>query len=153
MTSTGSSVVGVRMLHPQLSRGASAGGAGSTLQASEAPVRAPSPHGNNRTTSTAVDGLTTTSGARYTSESTMESLLATVPAGDARALARSRKCADVEDALDELRAVDTPFFNKYTVLGAVERRTGGQSLVQFLRGTHNGANYAAKARPRPVPGT
>jgi hypothetical protein len=55
-----------------------------------------------------------------------------------------RECEDVEDALDELRAHNVPFLGKYTVLGAMERRMGGQGVVQFMRGNHDGANYAAK---------
>lgn len=143
--SDGSTVVGARFLHPQVSRGERSLGATSATQ-----LRAVSPMVNNTRTVSTVDGLTTTSGARYTSESTVESLMATVPPGEARGRGGRRKCDDVEDALDELRAEDVPFFNKYTVLGAVERRTGGQSLVQFLRGTHNGANYAAKVRASPA---
>jgi hypothetical protein len=52
---------------------------------------------------------------------------------------------DVEDALDELRAHNVPFLGKYTVLGAMEPwRMGGLGVVQFMRGNHDGANYAAK---------
>jgi hypothetical protein len=60
--------------------------------------------------------------------------------------AAQRACVDVEDALDELRDANAPFLGRYIVLGHLERRIGGQGIVQFLRDVHSGAGYAAKAR-------
>jgi hypothetical protein len=60
--------------------------------------------------------------------------------------AAKRPCVDVEDALDELRNANAPFLGRYNVLGHLERRIGGQGIVQFMRDVHSGAGYAAKAR-------
>jgi hypothetical protein len=55
-----------------------------------------------------------------------------------------RRIESLEDALAEMFAHDVPFLTKYLVMGAVDRRQGGQGLVQFLRGKHDAANYAVK---------
>ena len=43
------------------------------------------------------------------------------------------------------------FLDKYVVLGALDRRTGGQGVVQFMRSCKDGQNYAAKVCAWPVP--
>lgn len=54
---------------------------------------------------------------------------------------------DVENALDELFQSGLPFLGKYIVLGPVERRAGGQGVVQFMRNS-TGANFAVKVCAR-----
>jgi hypothetical protein len=54
------------------------------------------------------------------------------------------KIDNLEDALGEMWAQDEPFLHKYLVLGPVDRRQGGQGLVQFLRGKLDTANYVVK---------
>ena len=58
-------------------------------------------------------------------------------------------CQDVDDALDEMRDLNAPFMNKYEILGPMERRAGGQGVVQFMRRIQDGASFAAKVRRAP----
>ena len=97
------------------------------------------------------DGFTTTSG--NVRSSACDTLGATLPAGEHSGTGSQsvHKCQGVEDALDELRSLSLPFFDKYVVLGPVERRSGGQGVVQFMRGVHDANGYAAKVRPCLLP--
>jgi hypothetical protein len=100
-----------------------------------------------------IDGLTDTKGQSSLSRSTLPM---TLPAQMHRAELESRsfntenKVESLEDALDEMRANDVPFLSKYVVLGAVDRRQGGQGLVQFLRGKHDAGDFAVKVRGSPL---
>jgi hypothetical protein len=52
----------------------------------------------------------------------------------------------LEDALDALFDAGAPFMGRYELLGAAERRAGGQGVVQFARLPHNGRQVALKVR-------
>ena len=104
-----------------------------------------------------VDGFTTTSagsgiGTTGTATATMASELRTTRTADehrrgASQLGRFQSLVTrVDDALDEMRDGQHLFLGRYIVLGALERRSGGQGVVQFMRGAHNSMNYAAKVR-------
>jgi hypothetical protein len=101
--------------------------------------------------SSTADGLTATSRPQTaTQEVYPTDLRATLPAEAHRKLELQSKSLpdskidNLEDALGEMWAQDEPFLHKYLVLGPVDRRQGGQGLVQFLRGKLDTANYAVK---------
>jgi hypothetical protein len=98
--------------------------------------------------SSTVDGLTRISTPQTGTQEVYTTYLgATLPAETHRKglkLLPERGIESLEDALAEMFAHDVPFLTKYLVMGAVDRRQGGQGLVQFLRGKHDAANYAVK---------
>jgi hypothetical protein len=79
-------------------------------------------------------------------------IMATRPAEQhAHASAKERAVrlvARVEDALDRMGEREARFAGRYVVLGALERRSGGQGVVQFMRGLEDERDYAAKVRAR-----
>jgi hypothetical protein len=52
----------------------------------------------------------------------------------------------VEDALDDMGAQGQLLAGRYVILGPLERRSGGQGVVQFVRGAQDEHNHAAKVR-------
>lgn len=53
----------------------------------------------------------------------------------------------LEDALDCMHAARAPFLARFHVLGAVERRSGGQGVVQFAAIAGSPKQFALKVRP------
>lgn len=67
---------------------------------------------------------------------TMVTAINTVNGGDVR--------GRLENALDNFAQAQKPFLDRYVMLSAAHRRQGGQGVVQFARGVHDGEEYAIK---------
>jgi hypothetical protein len=67
---------------------------------------------------------------------TMATAINTVNAPDLR--------GQLENALDNMAQTQTPFLGRYVMLSSANRRQGGQGVVQFARGVHDGEEYAIK---------
>lgn len=50
----------------------------------------------------------------------------------------------LDRALDNFAQTGTPFLGRFLMLSAAHRRVGGQGMVQFARGVHDGEEYAIK---------
>jgi Protein kinase domain len=67
---------------------------------------------------------------------TMMTAISTISAPDLR--------GQLENALDNMAQSQVPFLGRYVMLSAAHRRQGGQGVVQFARGVHDGEEYAIK---------
>ena len=76
--------------------------------------------------------------SQATSSATADAATGLVAPPDAAAAAAAAEPARLddadalEDALDDMRSAGCKFLGKYDVLGAVQRRSGGQGIVQFM---------------------
>jgi hypothetical protein len=50
----------------------------------------------------------------------------------------------LENALDNLSVSGSMFLGRFSILSSAHRREGGQGIVQFARGVHDGQDYAIK---------
>lgn len=67
---------------------------------------------------------------------TMMTAVNTMQATDVRGM--------LENSLDNYAQSQKPFLDRYVMLSAAHRRQGGQGVVQFARGVHDGEEYAIK---------
>ena len=100
-----------------------------------------------------VDALQTYQGAATVADGQDSTFLPDGWLTTADANVRTTSAPDIkgrlDNALDNLAVSGAPYLGKFVMLSAAHRRAGGQGVVQFARGWHDGEDYAV--RPFLVP--
>jgi hypothetical protein len=90
------------------------------------------------------------SGAHARAAAATRGSSATGGSGIARNLDVAPAVEALEDALDRVHAAGAPFLGRYDLLGGVDRRAGGQGVVQFATQPRLTKQFALKVRGAPV---